>query len=856
MGTIRVHEIAKKLGLENRDVLLRLRAAGIRAASNISLVDDSCVDLIKKSLAQPKPTPARKKTVKKKAAAKAPARKKVAAKKKVAVKKKAAVKKKVAAKAPAKPAPAAPAPPAVAKPAPAAPAPPAAAKPAPAAPAPPAAAKPAPQAPAAPAASKIAPPPARPAPAAAPPQAAAPTPPTPAQPEPSRPAAAKVAGPPAAPTRTPAAPARPPVAPRPAAAPARPAPARAFPPRRGRVGPPMRPPRRKARKSRAARAARPPHPTPPPPPPVPVVMKPMTIAEGTTVRELAERMSVKVSDLVRRLMSHGVMATINLTLSPDRAAEVAKDFGFEVETIAFEDHALMKEREAVKGGKPKTRPPVVTIMGHVDHGKTTLLDALRESNIVATEFGGITQHIGAYTVKAKNRMVTFLDTPGHEAFTLMRARGAQATDIVVLVVAADDGVMPQTVEAINHARAAEVPMVVAINKIDKPEANAERVKRDLADHGILVEAWGGDTVSVEISAKERTGLDELLDMLLLVADIRELEADAALPASGIVLEAKLDRARGPVATVLVQQGTLHVGETFVAGSVPGKARALFDDLGRRIKEAGPSIPVEVLGLEGIPAPGDRFKAIDEAKARQIGAYRQQKAREETLRKSSRVTLDQLFGKIKEGEVKELNLILKADVQGSIEAITKTLERLSNDEVKVRFLHAGVGAVYESDILLASSSNAIVIGFNVRPDQKAKALIEKEEVDVRLHTVIYEVSDEIRKALVGLLEPTLQESRLGRAEVRNTFKVPKYGTIAGTYVLDGRMVRNADVRLLRDNVVVYQGKIVSLRRFKDDVNEVKSGYECGLAIGNFSDIKVGDVIEAFKIEKTAPREVAI
>jgi translation initiation factor IF-2 len=524
--------------------------------------------------------------------------------------------------------------------------------------------------------------------------------------------------------------------------------------------------------------------------------------------------------------------------------------------MAFEDHALMVEQEAVKGGEPAPRPPVVTIMGHVDHGKTTLLDALRESNIVAKESGGITQHIGAYTVRAKNRAVTFLDTPGHEAFTLMRARGAQATDIVVLVVAADDGVMPQTLEAINHARAAGVPMVVAINKIDKPEADTERVKRSLSEQDLLVESWGGDTVSVEISAKQKKGLNELLDMILLVADIRELKADPSLPASGIVLEARLDRNRGPLATVLVQQGTLHLGEPFLAGSVTGKARALFDDRGRRIKEAAPSFPVEILGLQGVPSPGDRFKVIEEGKARQIGAYRQLKIREEHLQKTSRMTLDHLFQQIREGVVKELNLILKADVQGSIEAIVKTLEKLTTEEVKVRFIHSGVGAISESDVLLASSSNAIIIGFNVRHDQNARALSEKEGVDVRLHTVIYEVADEIRRAMQGLLEPTFEEVWVGRAEVRNTFKVPKFGVIAGSYVMDGRMVRNADVRLLRDNVVVYQGKIVSLRRFKDDVTEVKSGYECGLAIGNYSDIKVGDIIEAYKTEKTAPKELAI
>jgi translation initiation factor IF-2 len=585
-------------------------------------------------------------------------------------------------------------------------------------------------------------------------------------------------------------------------------------------------------------------------------MRPLTIPEGITVRDLAERMEVKAGDVLKRLLAKGIMATINMSLSPESTAEVAREFGFELTTVSFEDHALMEEQEAVKGGALVPRPPVVTIMGHVDHGKTTLLDAIRRSNVVASEHGGITQHIGAYTVQFRERGITFLDTPGHEAFTLMRARGAQVTDIVVLVVAADDGVMPQTMEAINHAKAAGVPLVVAINKIDKPDAKPDRVKKELSDRGLMVEEWGGETVAVEISAKQKVGLDKLLENILAVADVlRECKADPTLPASGTVLEARLDKSRGPVATVLVQQGTLHVGDPFIAGSVNGKVRALFDDLGRRLKEATPAIPCEVLGLQGVPAPGDRFKVVtEEWRARQIGAYRQQKLREEQLQKSSRLTLDHLFQKIQEGAVKELSLILKADVQGSIEAITKTLEKLSHSQVKLRIMHSAAGAISESDVLLASSSNAIVVGFNVRPDPNAKALAEKEGVDLRLHTVIYEVSDEIKRAMEGLLEPTFQENALGRAEVRNTFKVPKFGVVAGTYVLDGRMVRNADVRLLRDNVVVYQGKIVSLRRFKEDVNEVKSGYECGLAIGNFSDIKVGDIIEAFKVEKVAPKEV--
>jgi translation initiation factor IF-2 len=429
------------------------------------------------------------------------------------------------------------------------------------------------------------------------------------------------------------------------------------------------------------------------------------------------------------------------------------------------------------------------------------------------------------------------------------------TDIVVLVVAADDGVMPQTVEAINHARAAAVPIVVAINKMDRPDANPERVKKELADRDVLVESWGGETVCVEISAKEKKGLDDVIEMILLVADMKELKADASLPASGTIIEARLDKARGAVATVLMQQGTLNVGDNFIAGSITGKVRAMYDDRGRKVTKADPSFPAEILGLQGVPLPGDRFKAVEnEARARQVVSYRQQKLREELLLKSSRMTLDHLHEQIQEGKVKELNLILKGDVQGSIEAVSKTLERLSTDDVKLRFIHQAVGAVNESDILLASTSNAVVIGFNVRPDPNAQTLAYKEGVEIRLHTVIYEVSDEIQKAMQGLLEPTYEEALVGHAEVRNTFKVPKFGVIAGTFVVDGRMVRNADVRLLRDNVVVCQGKIASLRRFKEDVTEVKSGYECGLAIGNYSDIKIGDIIEAFKLEKVTPKTV--
>jgi len=841
MPQIRVHEIARKLGLDNRDVLLRLREAGIPVASNISLVDESCIELIKKAMAQPK------KAEPKKQAARAPRKKPAAAARAPAAK--AAPKKKAVKKVDAK---AAEHGPAAAESAPAPPQ----AVPAPA----PVAARPAPRS-----APHLERPPAPPPPPIAPTKSAdMPPPPPPAAPrlegphEERTPAAALPASvtpqssrqvPRTAPPVSPRLQAPAPVAPRP---PVRHLPARPsakFPPRR--FGPVRRGPKRKGQPKQAG-------PKGPPAAPTFDTYKALTVAEGITVRDLAEKMAVKSSEILGRLISRGVMATINLSLDPEMAGALAKDFGFELKTMGFEDHALMEEQEATLGDVKATRPPVVTIMGHVDHGKTTLLDALRESNVIATEHGGITQHIGAYTVKGKNKRksITFLDTPGHEAFTLMRARGAQVTDIVILVVAADDGVMPQTIEAMNHAKAAGVPIIVAINKIDKPDANPDRVKKELSDRGILVESWGGDTVSVELSAKQKLGLDELLEMIHLVADMRELKADPDIQASGTIIEARLDRARGAVATVLVQQGTLRAGDAFIAGSVTGKVRAMFDDRGEKLLEAGPSRPVEILGLQGIPSPGDRFKAVeDETKARQIVAYRQQKLRDVQMRKSSRMTLEHLHEQIRAGKLKELNVILKGDVQGSLEAIANTLERLTATNVKLRFMHQAVGAISESDVLLASSSDAIIIGFNVRPDPNAKALAEKEGVDIRLHTVIYEVADQIQKAMDGLLEPTFAEKWLGRAEVRNVFKVPKFGVVAGSYVQDGQVSRNSDVRLLRDNVVIYQGKISSLRRFKDDVTEVKGGYECGIAIGNFSDIKVGDIIEAFRIEKVVAKEAA-
>ena len=494
-----------------------------------------------------------------------------------------------------------------------------------------------------------------------------------------------------------------------------------------------------------------------------------------------------------------------------------------------------------------TRAPVVTVMGHVDHGKTSLLDGIREARVAEREAGGITQHIGAYHVTINGRDIVFLDTPGHEAFTLMRARGAKVTDIVILVVAADDGVMPQTREAIDHARAANVPIIVAINKIDKPNANPERVKRELTELDLMPEEWGGKTVTVEVSAKKKQNLDLLLEMVLLVSDLGELKANPKKHATGTVLESKLDKGRGPVATVLVQDGTLAVGDTFIAGPIVGRVRALIDDRGRPTKVAGPSTPVEVLGLTGLPQPGDVFQVADAAKARQIAAFREEQAKNRALgAKGGRLTLESLQAQIAEGGMKELPIIIKADVQGSAEVLADTLAKLADEKVKIRIIHAGVGAVNESDVLLASASNAIIIAFNVRPDRNAEDIAAREHVDIRQHSVIYNVTDEMKKAMTGLLEPTFKEVRIGVADVRNTFKVPKFGTIAGCMVTEGRITRAGDTqaRLLRDNVVVYQGKIGSLRRFKDDASEVKAGFECGIGFERFNDIKVGDLIEVF------------
>jgi translation initiation factor IF-2 len=578
----------------------------------------------------------------------------------------------------------------------------------------------------------------------------------------------------------------------------------------------------------------------------------VTLAENVTVKEIAEKLDTRSRDVIQKLMERGMFATINQTLDRELAQQICKEFNAEADFVTFEESVMLDAVEVSTSGKEEPRPPVVTIMGHVDHGKTSLLDAIRLTRVTEQEHGGITQHIGAYQVHARDRGITFLDTPGHEAFTLMRARGASVTDVVVLVVAADDGVMPQTLESISHTRAANVPILVAINKIDVPNANVDKVKRELAEKGLLAEDWGGDTVMVEVSARKKTNIDLLLEMILLVADLRQLTADPDLPAMGTVLEAKLDKGRGNVATILVQNGTLRVGDNFIVGAVYGKVRAMYDEHSKPVEAAGPSTPVEVLGLQGLPRAGDSLQAItDDTKARQIAQFRQEQLRETALAQSTRLTLDQLHLQMAQGEIKEVPVVLKADVQGSAEVLTDMLSnKLGTEKVQVRIIHAAVGAITEYDVLLAATSNAIIIGFNVRPEKKAAEIAAREKVDIRLHTVIYDVVDEIRQAMVGVLEPIAKEAPLGSADVRETFRVPKAGTIAGCYVTDGRITRNAQVRLLRDNVVIYEGKISSLRRFKEDASEVRSGYECGIGLQNYNDLKIGDVIEAFVIEKVA------
>jgi translation initiation factor IF-2 len=583
--------------------------------------------------------------------------------------------------------------------------------------------------------------------------------------------------------------------------------------------------------------------------------KHLRLGEVVTVKELAEKINARPAEVIRVLMKLGVMATINAVIDLDKATALAQSFGYSVEAaVADNGEAFNDEEDSEENLRP--RAPVVTVMGHVDHGKTSLLDAIRTTNVTQSEAGGITQHIGAYAVNTTRGKVVFLDTPGHEAFTAMRARGAQATDIVVLVVAADDGVMPQTVEAITHARAANVPIVVAINKIDLPNANPDRIKQQLSDHGLVPEQWGGETIFVEVSAKRKQNIDELLEMLLLQAEILELRANPSRRGQGVVIEAELDKTRGPVATVLVQKGTVCIGDAFVVGMHYGRIRALLNDRGEKIPEAGPATPVEVIGVSGVPLAGDRFQVVgDEKKARQIATLRQQRRREEHIQRTSRVTLEDLYRQIKEGEVKELNVLIKADVQGSVQAVRDTLEKQSTSEVRLRVIQGAVGGITESDVMLASASNAIIIGFNVRPTPKASELAEREGVDVRMYTIIYDLIGDVRAALEGLLEPEVAEHIMGRAEVRETYHIPRIGVVAGCYVTEGTVTRNAECRLLRDEVVVYHGRIASLRRFKEDVHEVSSGYECGIGLERFADIKRGDIIEPFVREQVAKKLAA-
>jgi translation initiation factor IF-2 len=575
------------------------------------------------------------------------------------------------------------------------------------------------------------------------------------------------------------------------------------------------------------------------------------VPEKVTVADLAKAMSVKAAELIRKLMALGMVANINQTIDYETASLLADDLGFELEESRFELEESLTEVQD-KPEELKVRPPVVTIMGHVDHGKTSLLDYIRKSNIIAGESGGITQHIGAYYVERKGGDIVFLDTPGHEAFTAMRARGAKVTDIIVLVVAADDGVMPQTKEAINHARAASIPIVVAINKIDKPEAHVERVRRELAELGLAPEEWGGQTIFGSISAKTGQGVDELLELILLQAEMMELKANPEKPARGTVIEAKLDKSRGPVATVLIRTGTLKQGSFFVCGEHFGKVRAMLNNRGKRMIVASPSMPVEVYGISGVPMAGDEFIVVpDEKTAKEVIEYRMTKSKKWEGEKRGIVSLDDLFQKIREGEVKELNLVLKADVQGSIEAISDSLGKLVSEEVKLKIIHSSTGAISETDVMLASASNAIIIGFNVRANPRVTELAEKEKVDIRYYDVIYNLIQDIKLAMAGLLEPVLKENFIGRATVKEVFHIPKIGTVAGCSVTDGRVERNARARLLRDEVVVFEGKIASLRRFKDDVKEVQTGYECGITLESYQDIKPGDVFEVFQMEEVRP-----
>ncbi len=574
------------------------------------------------------------------------------------------------------------------------------------------------------------------------------------------------------------------------------------------------------------------------------------IPETITVGDFAQKIGKGAAEIIKKLMMLGVMANVNQQIDFDTAQLIASDFGIEVKQeviLTKEDILFMEEEDKPEDCVP--RPPVVVVMGHVDHGKTSLLDAIRDTSVASGEAGGITQHIGAYSVRLNDRDITFLDTPGHEAFTTMRARGAQVTDVAILVVAADDGIMPQTIEAINHAKAAGVTIVVAINKIDKENANVERVKQMLVEHELIPEEWGGDTVCVEVSAKQKINIDGLLEMVLLVADMKELKANPNKSAKGTVIEAQVDKGRGPVATVLVQEGTLNVGDIVIAGTAVGHVRAMVNDKGRRVKTAGPSTPVEILGLSEVPSGGDHFSVIkDEKLAREVAESRRRQQKETQFNQTVKVSLDNLFSQIDEGNMKELNIIVKADVQGSVEAVKQSLEKLSNDEVRVKVIHCGVGAVNESDVMLANASNAIIVGFNVRPDAGASAAAERQEVDIRLYRVIYQAIEEIEAAMKGMLDPEFKEVVLGHAEVRQTFKVSGVGTIAGAYVTDGKITRNSQARVVRDGIVVFEGKLASLKRFKDDAKEVSENFECGMSIESFNDIKEGDVIECFEMQE--------
>lgn len=582
-----------------------------------------------------------------------------------------------------------------------------------------------------------------------------------------------------------------------------------------------------------------------------VETKTLELPDSITVKDLGQKIGVSPAELIKKLIKTGVMVTVNQSIDFDTAAVICAEYNIEVKPVKELDEVIFEDVVEDDPADLEIRPPIVTIMGHVDHGKTTLLDGIRKSRVAAREAGGITQHIGAYQVEHQGRKITFLDTPGHEAFTAIRSRGAQVTDIAVLVVAADDGVMPQTVEAISHARAADVPIIVAINKMDLPNANPDRVKQELSEHGLIPEAWGGDTIMVEISALTLDGVDELLEMILLVSEMEELKANPNRKARGTVIEAKLDKHRGPVATVLINTGTLEIGDDFVVGCVYGRVRAIVNDRGENIDKAVPAQPVEIVGISEVPEAGDVLVVTeDEQTARQVAEIKRQKQREQELRGPVRANLKDLFAQIQEGQIQELNIILKADVQGSLEALRSSLEKLSTDEVRLNVIHKGVGGVSESDVQLAATAGAIIIAFNVRPDPNALRAAEREKVDIRGYRVIYDAIDEVKAAMSGLLEPEYKEEAIGRAEVRETFRVPGVGTVAGCYVMDGKVTRSANVRVLRDNVIVHEGKISSLKRFKDDVREVLQGYECGIGIERFNDIKVGDFIEAYIIKEIA------